>query len=217
MAMRAYAVTLVCLAATGALIVADTAGCRPPPEPETAETGRILPSVNLRGERILLVLPQHNCPREVYDAFATTVTETGGALVVASNVAGTVTLSGGGNVEAAISHQEAVASDYAALVLFGVRGVGGRAQTPELLELAREFESGAKVIGAMQGAQKLLADGGMLRGRVVAGAEGSDEDLTAAGASISDESVVVDGRFVTARSPRDSMAFAAAVVTAVGR
>lgn len=107
--------------------------------------------------------------------------------------------------------------DYAALLL-----PGGQ-MNPDILRmndkvisLVREFDKADKPIAAICHAPWLLAEAGIIRGKVVTGWPSIRTDLTNAGGAVIDQMVAVDGNLITSRMPSDIPAFTKALKDAVG-
>jgi len=102
--------------------------------------------------------------------------------------------------------------DYAALLL-----PGGQ-MNPDILrmsgtviDLVRAFDKAGKPIAAICHAPWLLAEAGIIRGRVVTGWPSIRTDLTNAGGAVIDQKVAVDGNIITSRKPDDIPAFVEAL------
>ncbi|MBI1403565.1 MAG: DJ-1/PfpI/YhbO family deglycase/protease [Porphyrobacter sp.] len=107
--------------------------------------------------------------------------------------------------------------DYAALLL-----PGGQ-MNPDILRmnrdvirLVREFNDAGKPIAAICHAPWLLAEAGIIRGKVVTGWPSVRTDLTNAGGAVIDQMVAVDGNLITSRKPDDIPAFTKALMDALG-
>ncbi len=109
-------------------------------------------------------------------------------------------------------------ADWDALVL-----PGGQIN-PDLLRvdkdavaLVRDFASAGKTIAAVCHAPWLLIEAGLAQGRRMTSYHSIRTDLKNAGADVQDESVVVDGQFITSRNPDDLDDFVGAIKKAVLR
>lgn len=110
----------------------------------------------------------------------------------------------------------ASADDFAALVLPG--GVAN----PDLLRtdedavaFTRDFLASGKPVAAICHAAWTLIETGALEGRSLTSWPSLRTDLTNAGATWSDEKVVVDGNLITSRNPGDLPAFISALLESV--
>jgi protease I len=100
------------------------------------------------------------------------------------------------------------AADFDALVLPG--GVANPDQLrlkPEAISFIRDFGEAGKPIAAICHGPWTLIDAGLAKGKHVTSWPSLRTDLRNAGATWSDEQVVVDGNLVTSRKPDDIPAF----------
>lgn len=103
---------------------------------------------------------------------------------------------------------DVLGSDYDMLVLpGGERSVAKLQQSAHTRRIVGHFLDAGKPIAAIDQGIQLLAIPGKLRSRTLVAIEGQAETLTAAGAKLSDENLVVDGVTVTARGADDVPAF----------
>lgn len=103
---------------------------------------------------------------------------------------------------------EVLAADYDMLLLpGGERSVAKLAQSPHTKRIVGSFVDGGKPIAAIDDGVELLALVDRIKGRTLTGAEGSRNALEAAGATWSEEQVVVDKALVTANGPDALPAF----------
>lgn len=203
--------------ATLAIYLALLSGCRQgrqedayPPPPQAQQPGPLV------GKRVLIVLPEKNFRAEVYDAVREAVTRAGGQLVVCSLTTGTVRGTNGHTAQATVAAEDVNAQDYAAVVFGGGPGIVRFVSEPSLVDLADRSYHAGKVVAAIRIAQEILAHADLLRGTRVAGAEGSDSELRAAGAEVTSQSVEVDGRIITARGREAANEFAQRLVEVLG-
>ncbi len=77
--------------------------------------------------------------------------------------------------------------------------------------LLQKAAAAGKIIGAICHGPWVLADAGLLKGKRVTAWWSTRPDLEGAGATYSDEPVVVDGKFVTSRAPIDLAPFVHAI------
>ncbi|RGP40879.1 Intracellular protease [Altererythrobacter insulae] len=115
-----------------------------------------------------------------------------------------------------ITVDEVSASDYDALLL-----PGGQ-MNPDILRmndkvisLVKDFDDAGKPIAAICHAPWLLAEAGIIDGKVVTGWPSIRTDLRNAGADVVDSEVAVDGNLITSRNPDDIPAFSNALIDAV--
>lgn len=129
------------------------------------------------------------------------------------------------NIQPDLTIDEARVADYDAVVLIG--GEGAIADLWDhlgLRRLVKEADVKGKMIAAICAAPVVLARAGLLTGRKATsfpdrskGDSALRNELAAAGATYVDEVVVVDGRLVTGNGPKASDAFAAQLVTMLGK
>jgi protease I len=103
---------------------------------------------------------------------------------------------------------DARAAEFDALVLPG--GVANPDQlrlSPEAIAFIREFAREDKPIAAICHGPWTLIDAGIAKGKHLTSWPSLQEDLRNAGATWTDEAVVVDGKLVTSRKPDDIPAF----------
>jgi protease I len=107
--------------------------------------------------------------------------------------------------------------DFAALLLPGGQmNPDVLRMNRDVIRLVREFDSAKKPVAAICHAPWLLAEAGIIRGKVVTGWPSIRTDLTNAGGAVIDQKVAVDGNLITSRNPDDIPAFAKALMDAVG-
>lgn len=123
----------------------------------------------------------------------------------------------GKSVKAEHAIADIQAADWDALVL-----PGGQIN-PDVLRLnkdavalVRDFAQAGKPVAAICHAPWLLIEAGLASGKAMTGYDSIRTDLKNAGAQVEDRSVVVDGTFITSRSPDDLPDFVAAITEAVG-
>ena len=104
------------------------------------------------------------------------------------------------------------AADYAALVIPGGYAPDKIRQDPDALRLVREFHEAGKPIGMICHAGWVAASAGVLGGVRLTSTRAIKDDLVNAGAQWEDAEVIVDGGFVTSRSPEDLPAFMKALL-----
>lgn len=84
-----------------------------------------------------------------------------------------------------------------------------------VIDLITAFNDAKKPIAAICHAPWLLAEAGIIRGKVVTGWPSVRADLTNAGGAVIDQSVAVDGNLITSRNPDDIPAFTRALIKAL--
>lgn len=105
--------------------------------------------------------------------------------------------------ESDYSYDEIDSKEYDALLVPGGWAPDKIRRFPKVLEIVKEMNSKNKVIGQICHAGWVLISADILRGKTVTSTPGIKDDMTNAGATWVDESVVVDGNLVSSRQPRD--------------
>ena len=122
----------------------------------------------------------------------------------------------GDTVSVDVTVDEVTEGDYDALLLPGgqinpdVLRMNGR-----VIGLIKEFDKADKPIAAICHAPWLLAEAGIIRGKVVTGWPSIRTDLTNAGGAVIDQMVAVDSNIITSRNPQDIPAFTNALLDAL--
>ena len=111
---------------------------------------------------------------------------------------------------------EAKAQDFDALVLpGGVINPDALRTNRFAVELVQAFVAARKPVAAICHGPWLLVEADVLKRRKVTGWKSIRTDLRNAGAEVSDERVVADGRMITAQAPEDVEAFTEALIAAI--
>jgi protease I len=82
----------------------------------------------------------------------------------------------------------------------------------DAVRFVRDFVASGKPVAAICHGPWTLVEADVVRGRRFTSWPSVWTDLRNAGAEVVDQEVVIDGQFVTSRSPRDLPAFCAAIV-----
>jgi protease I len=90
-------------------------------------------------------------------------------------------------------------------------------RSKEMVAFVHDMDAAGKPVAAICHAGWMLVSAKIVRGRNVTCFYSIRDDLEAAGASWSDEPVVVDGNLITSRVPGDLPAFCKAVIAALSR
>jgi protease I len=88
-------------------------------------------------------------------------------------------------------------------------------RTPAMVEIVKKMFDAGKVVAAICHAGWMLASAKILSGRKVTSFFAIKDDLIHAGATWTDEEVVVDGNLITSRTPDDLPAFMREAIRAV--
>jgi protease I len=111
---------------------------------------------------------------------------------------------------------EAKVADFDALILpGGVINPDALRTNRFAVALVRAFVAAKKPVAAICHGPWLLVEADVLKGRRATGWKSIRADLRNAGASVSDERVVSDGKLITAQAPEDVEAFTEALVAAL--
>ena len=93
--------------------------------------------------------------------------------------------------------------DYDAIIIPGGRAPDRMRTNPGLVKIVRDAYEAGKVIAAICHGPQMLIEADLVRGRRMTCWRSVSTDLKNAGARYVDEPAVVDGKFVTSRSPAD--------------
>lgn len=138
----------------------------------------------------------------------------GGATTVVSTESGEIEGKNGTKVAVDTTSADAKASDFDALILPGGTGNADTIRTDEdAVALVRDFATAGKPIGVICHGGWILTDADVIRGVTLTSFKSVKTDLANAGANWVDEEVVVDGNFISSRTPNDLPAFNKAIVT----
>lgn len=113
----------------------------------------------------------------------------------------------GYEIEADIAFKDVNPADYDILVISGGKGPEKIRLDEDALEIARHFFKENKPVAAICHGPQVLVSAGVIKGRKATCWIGIRDDLIAAGALYKDNEVVVDGNFISSRSPADLYAF----------
>ena len=109
---------------------------------------------------------------------------------------------------------QADAKDYDALVLPGGQmNPDALRLEPDAIALIKAFAAAGKPVAAVCHAPWLLIDAGLVKGRKVTSWPSVRTDLTNAGATVVDESAVIDRGIITSRKPEDLHDFVRAIAS----
>ena len=107
--------------------------------------------------------------------------------------------------------------DYAAVIIPGGKAPDAMRTIPAMVNIVRDAVNQDKVVAAICHGPQMLIEADVLRGRRATCYVSVSTDLKNAGASYTDEPVVVDGNLVTSRMPGDLPAFCKATVELLSR
>ncbi|WP_145947349.1 type 1 glutamine amidotransferase domain-containing protein [Paenibacillus sp. Y412MC10] len=102
---------------------------------------------------------------------------------------------------------DAKAADYDAVVIPGGSSPENLRLNKDVLNFVKEINSAGKPIAAICHGPQILISAGLLKGRTITSYPPLQDDMVNAGAEFKDEEVVLDGNFITSRTPKDEPAF----------
>ena len=102
---------------------------------------------------------------------------------------------------------EAQAIDYDAVVIPGGSSPENLRANPDILKFVKEVNGEGKPIAAICHGPQILISADLLQGRTITSYPPLKDDVVNAGAKFKDEEVVVDGNYITSRTPKDEPAF----------
>ncbi len=113
----------------------------------------------------------------------------------------------GYEIDADIAFKDINPEDYDILVISGGKGPEKMRLDESALEIARYFFKENKPVAAICHGPQVLVSAGVIKGRKATCWIGIRDDIIAAGALYEDKEVVIDGNFISSRSPADLHAF----------
>jgi len=102
---------------------------------------------------------------------------------------------------------EIEASDFDAIIFIGGRGARDYFFDQDVLQLAKDFRSRGKILGAICVGPSILANAGVLISKTVTAFPTEEENLRDKGADYTGMPVEVDGNIVTAKDPTAAKEF----------
>lgn len=108
-------------------------------------------------------------------------------------------------VDKAIS--EVQAGDYDAVVIPGGSSPENLRLDSGILTFVKEADKAGKPIASICHGPQILISADLLKGRTVTSYPPLKDDVINAGAEFKDEEVVIDGNYITSRTPKDEPAF----------
>ncbi|HLR40944.1 MAG TPA: type 1 glutamine amidotransferase domain-containing protein [Virgibacillus sp.] len=105
--------------------------------------------------------------------------------------------------ESAYAFTDIRAEDYDAILVPGGWAPDKLRRYPEVLDFIKVMDKAKKPIGQICHAGWVLISADILQGKEVTSTPGIKDDMTNAGATWSDEAVVVDGHLISSRRPPD--------------
>ncbi|MCM3785582.1 type 1 glutamine amidotransferase [Neobacillus mesonae] len=108
-------------------------------------------------------------------------------------------------IEKAIT--DVTAADFDAVVIPGGSSPENLRLNDSILKFVTEVNQAKKPIAAICHGPQILASADLLKGRTITSYPPLKDDMVNAGAEFRDEEAVVDGNFITSRTPQDEPAF----------
>jgi protease I len=144
-------------------------------------------------------------PKEVFE-------QKGYSVVIASTDTSTAKGMLGGKVEVDLNYFDTVVDDYEAVIFVGGSGASIYFDDEQAIELARSAYQGEKVVGAICIAPSILANSGILKGKLATSYASEADNLEEKGAKFTGDAVTVDGKVVTADGPNAAKEFGEKIV-----
>jgi len=117
---------------------------------------------------------------------------------------------------AELAAKDAVAADFAGIVIPGGFSPDYIRRSQDMLKLVRDAHELKKPLAAICHGPWVLCSTTALRDRKATGFSSIRDDMVNAGAEWVDAEVVIDGHIITSRTPKDLPAFTAAFLKAIG-
>lgn len=117
-------------------------------------------------------------------------------------------------VEVDLNAEDANADDYDGIIIPGGFAPDKMRRYPAILDLVQKINAEGKPVAFICHAGWVPISAKIVDGKKVTSTIGIKDDLENAGAIWLDQEVVVDGNFITSRSPRDLPAFCQAIIKA---
>lgn len=162
--------------------------------------------------KILIVIAQHNFRDEEYEVPRAILAKEHYEVQVASVHRGEAIGKFGAKVWVDIPLVEVNVHNFAGVIFIGGQGAANFFHDPEALNLAREFEVEGKLVAAICIAPSILANAGLLKGKRATAFSSEKENMEAKGANYIAESVVADGKIITANGPDAAKEFGEKIV-----
>jgi len=114
-----------------------------------------------------------------------------------------------------VASKDVSANDYDAVIIPGGFSPDYMRRTPATVNFVREINAQLKPVAAICHGPWLMISSCDLRGRKLTGFHSVRVDIENAGASYLDQEVVVDGNYITSRTPNDLPAFTKAIINSL--
>jgi protease I len=120
-------------------------------------------------------------------------------------------------VQADLPASQARVEDFDAVIIPGGQAPDKMRLDKDLVAFVHDMDSAGKPVGAICHAGSMLVSAKVLPGRRATSYYSIRDDMEAAGATWSDEEVVVDHNLITSRTPADLPAFCRAIIGSMER
>jgi protease I len=170
----------------------------------------------LDGKRVaVLIEDEYNLQEFTYPFYR--LKEAGAEVKVVGTNRATRFSSHGYSVEADLPASDANAGDFDAVIIPGGYAPDKMRLDKDLVAFVADMDAAGKPVAAICHAGWMLVSARILKGRRATSFYSIRDDVEAAGASWSDEEVVIDGNLITSRTPGDLPAFCKAVIEALAK
>jgi len=109
----------------------------------------------------------------------------------------------------------AAAADFDAVVIPGGSSPENLRTNEDIIAFIKEINEAGKPIAAICHGPQILASADLLKGRTITSYPPLKDDMVNAGATFVDQEVVVQGNFITSRTPEDEPAFVSEILNAL--
>jgi len=165
-------------------------------------------TTSLNGKKVLMIIAAEGFQDQEFAQPYNLLTGLGAAVKVACSRKDKATGIFGREVKPDLSLDECRVDDYDAVVFIGGPGASEYFNNAQAQTIARDAVSKGKVLGAICIAPATLANAGVLKGRKATSFPSEQNRLAENGAQLVKQSVVVDGKLVTAVGPQAAKEFA---------
>lgn len=168
--------------------------------------------MELQGKKVIILVEQLYNEHEFWYPYYRLKEAGAEVVVVGSGSAEEYTSKSGLPCTVDTSADKVSAADFDGIVIPGGYAPDHMRRHPSMVKLVKEFYGAGKVVAAICHAGWMLASADILKGRTVTSFFSIKDDLIHAGANWIDQEVVVDGKLITSREPKDLPAFMKAVI-----
>lgn len=169
----------------------------------------------LIGKKVAIVIAFRDFRDEEFSQPFSRLTKEGATVTVASSHKGTAEGMLGKQVKIETLISDLVATNFDAIVFVGGGGAQEYFDSAAAHRLAKTAIQNGKVVGAICVAPAILANAGVLQGKIATGFPSILPILRKGGAQVSKEPVARDGLIVTANGPQSADKFAATLTEAL--